>query len=318
MEDMTSYRPHWTEPMRISYRDYEVASIGNNHHGALRALGSLKAAEFAQLKQYGHYTTSAESLLYLIQISRVHMQLLAQSPERRATALPGFNPATDSQVSRETAERVIAHIRKNLTAGHGDPSEGSHTAPIVVVDAKGNVASLVPTIVMADWGHTGLFVNGVSIPDAAKFLQPSMASVGPGARLPDPTTPMLVLRDGKPILAFGSLGGNGLPTLVLQTLVSILEFDMDVQTAANQPYTLGGYLSRENGVQGAAALEREVILRRTFSPTLLDDLRSLGQEIEVLSESSQEAAWIGIQIDPKTRSLKAGATPGLPALAEAF
>jgi gamma-glutamyltranspeptidase/glutathione hydrolase len=314
LEDMTAYRVEWTDPMRISYGNFEVTSIGGTHRGARVALGSLMAAEAANLKRYGHYTKSAQTLLYLIQINAIQNQLASPVAERRASAVPGLDPTPQSQISRETAQRIVAHIR-NMRTPAVEVTDGSHTSPIVVVDARGDVASMVPSINTASWGETGIFVDGVSIPDSARFQQPIIASVGPGMRLPDPTNPLLVLRDGKPFLTCGAMGGNGVPSLVLQRLVSILEFGTDVGTAAAEPYTLGTYLA---GGATAGEVKKEVVLTGTFSPIVIDQLRTLGQAVEVMPESQQEAQWIAIQVDPLTRQLQSGVTRELPALNEAY
>lgn len=279
MEDMAAYRVAWPEPLRIQYREHEVVSVGTEHNGARVVLGGLAAAQLAPLRQLGHFSTAPESLLHLIRISRQQMQLVT---------------------------------------GSARPVESTHTAPVVVVDAQGNVASVVATINIGGWGQLALFVDGVSIPDPARFLQASLAKQGPGARLPDFATPILVLRDGRPVIAFGAMGGNGLPSLAIQSFVSMLEFDMDIRTAATQPYTLGPYQTQQNGAPDRAALEKEVVLRGSFSPDVLERLRALGQPTEVLQDSAQEAHWVAIEIDPKTRRMRAAATKDVPALIEGY
>jgi hypothetical protein len=56
------------------------------------------------------------------------------------------------------------------------------------------------------WGSTGIFVDGISIPDSAIDMQTTIAGLKPGNRMPDPTNPLIVLKNGKPYLASSCTG----------------------------------------------------------------------------------------------------------------
>ena len=58
---------------------------------------------------------------------------------------------------------------------------------------------MIHTINTAGWGTTGIFVDGVSIPDSGAQQQRSMLAVGPGGRMPDHGVPLIGLRDGRPV-----------------------------------------------------------------------------------------------------------------------
>lgn len=60
LDDLSAYRPEWTEPLRMQYRDYEVISLGSPNIGGLHTLGALKLAEVADLKKYGPYAASPD------------------------------------------------------------------------------------------------------------------------------------------------------------------------------------------------------------------------------------------------------------------
>ena len=76
------------------------------------------------------------------------------------------------------------------------------------MDHWGNVAAVTHSIYTAIWGNTGIFVAGISIPDPAAFLQDAIKRAGPGRRLPDAISPLIITRDGKPILASTAIGGG--------------------------------------------------------------------------------------------------------------
>jgi hypothetical protein len=70
----------------------------------------------------------------------------------------------------------------------------NHSAAVVAVDEQGNVASLLHTCNCYGWGSTGIFVDGVSIPNSASFQQRQIADASAGARLAEGLNPLIVLK----------------------------------------------------------------------------------------------------------------------------
>ena len=60
---------------------------------------------------------------------------------------------------------------------------GHHSDAVIAIDKEGNVATVVHTINTDAWGTTGLFVDGISIPDIGAWAQRRIAEAGPGGRL---------------------------------------------------------------------------------------------------------------------------------------
>jgi gamma-glutamyltranspeptidase/glutathione hydrolase len=188
------------------------------------------------------------------------------------------------------------------------------------VDEQGNVASLLQSINCVAWGATGIFVDGISIPDSANFQQALIAQVGPGARLPESTNPLIVLKGGQPILASTTVG-SALQEATFQNLINILEFGMDPKTSVDQPNTMGPYY----GILSASAplkpeFEKEAFREGDFPQQMLDGVRAHGQEIEVvpMAQTSQQGYWIGIKIDPKIRKLMGGVYTKFNAFVEGY
>ncbi len=188
----------------------------------------------------------------------------------------------------------------------------SHSSGVVAVDRWGNVAAVSHSIYTASWGNTGIFVAGVSIPDPGAFLQDAIKRAGPGRRLPDATSPLIITRDGKPILASTVIGG-GLHQRNFQVLANILEFGMNAQFAVNAP----AFLLQEWTKNGANAR----VPRGAFDPKVLDEVRALGQPVKELSMDQSGAFigyWAGIAIDPKAGISRAAGTAELPSHAEGY
>jgi gamma-glutamyltranspeptidase/glutathione hydrolase len=172
-----------------------------------------------------------------------------------------------------------------------------HTDALVVVDKWGNVAVVNHTINTVLWGNTGIFVDGISIPDSAAFQPGEVEKAGPGHRLPNGMSPLLILRDGKPVLGSAATGG-GLHAKTLQVLVNIIDFDMDPQAAVDTPAFVGW---------NPPAFEPG-----TFDPRTLDGLKDFGINAAPEKDAGMSRGyWVGIQIDSKTGNLKGGVSRDL-------
>jgi len=162
------------------------------------------------------------------------------------------------------------------------------------VDQWGNMAVVGHTINTGLWGNTGIFVDGISIPDPAGAQQHEMARVGPGNRLPNGMNPTLFLRDGKAVLGCSAVGG-GLHYKTLQSLSCVLDFGMDPQSSVDTPAFL------PNGVEDG-----------TFDPKVLDGVKALGKKVHVLSRKElQPGYWVGVQVNPTNNHLLGGVSRGL-------
>jgi gamma-glutamyltranspeptidase/glutathione hydrolase len=323
LDDLSGYRPQWTEPLRMQYRDYEVISLGSPNIGGLHTVSALKLAEVADLKKHGHYSASPEALYSLIQISRLQ-RILAFTP---AAALKDafrdvdWSPA--SALTTATAERLLAHIRKpdwqpEMLRLLNQAFASNHSAGVLAVDEQGNVASLLHTCYCYGWGSTGIFVDGVSIPDSASFHQRQIADAGAGARLPEGLNPLIVLKSGKPILASAAVG-SGMLEATLQNLISVLDFDMDPKSAVDQPNSHGPSFELTRRSQPRLELEKEMLLEGDFPEAVLEGLRARGQALELIkAPPPMMGTWIGIRIDFNSRELRGGVPSRLRAHVEGY
>jgi gamma-glutamyltranspeptidase/glutathione hydrolase len=292
-QDMTNYQARWEEPLQTTYREYQVFAPSLSTWGGVNNIEALNLLELANLKQFGPYTTSPLSLLWLMQIAECHTMTWSRHdlPEHDLSPASRATKSTASwiwqQMQNGSWPWLPEHLRKNA-------GTGSHSDGIVVFDQWGNMAVIGHTINTSLWGNTGIFIDGISIPDAASFQPREIAKAGPGHRLPNGMNPILILRDGKPVLGSSAVGG-GLHYKTLQTLANILEFNMDPQTAVDTPAFL------PNGVEEG-----------TFDPKVLKAVQALGMKVKILSRSQiQPGYWVGLQIDPTSRHLRGAVSQGL-------
>ena len=288
IQDMERYHALWEEPLQTSYREYTV--YVPTPWGGVNMIQALNLLELADLKRFGPYTSSPQSLFWLMQISACQSLRNQFSPEML--------------LSKKNAAGIWQQMTNLTWRGLPDAVQKSaaispHTDGLIVVDQWGNMAVMNHTINTMLWGRTGLFVDGVSIPDSAAFQGNEIAKAGPGNRLPIAMCPLIVCRGGKPFLGSAATGG-GLHAKTLQMLANILDFGMDPQSSVDTPTFVGW---------GAGQVERN-----TFDPTVLDALKKMGLKVEIISPNEGAVSrgyWAGVQSDPLTRRIKGGVSRGL-------
>jgi gamma-glutamyltranspeptidase/glutathione hydrolase len=297
-DDMKRYRATWDEPLQTIYRGHQVYVPGFSSHGGVTMIEALHLLQEANLPKRGHYTTTPASLFWLMQIS--HCQVLDYLPTETLKNFDGLDLTAHSRVKKETAAAIWQRMQGgkwSFAANFREQSTNrpNHSDGIVAVDRWGNVAALTHSINTVIWGNTGLFVGGVSIPDAAGYQQAAIQETRPGERLADAMCPMIVLDGGKPSLGSSVIGG-GVHQKTLQVLASLLDFGMDPQLAVEQPaFLLPAF------PEGPPVAQVE---RGKFDAPVLEGVRALGQRISELSKQEADAFlgyWVGIQIAPTSK-----------------
>lgn len=133
-------------------------------------------------------------------------------------------------------------VGKLPVRGQDDSPELPSTTHIVAVDAQGNVASMTSTIETA-FGSK-IFVDGFllnneltdfSLSDVDRNGKPVANRLEPGKRPRSSMAPMIVLKDGAPIVAIGSPGGSAIINYVAKTLLGVLDWGLNIQQAIDLP-----------------------------------------------------------------------------------
>ena len=298
MRDMESYDVIWSEPVVSDYHGYDVYVHGLPAAGGVNTLEALALADLAGIHEMPHYSESAEATFWLSAITRPAMSL-TYAGDALGQAM-NLDLSYASRLNRETTQALWVIIRGGQFPGVGLPEKPAHSDGVVVVDKDGNVAAMVHSINTVSWGTNGLNVDGISIPDSAAIQVAAVAATKPGERLPDPTNPGLVLKDGKPYLGFASIGA-GLHQRTTAALVSVLDFGMTPQEAINAPAF--GFL-----VFGSDPASTEARPQTFGVGDLSDEMKAEleGMGMEVKEDNSLRGYWIGIAIDPDTGQLSGG------------
>jgi gamma-glutamyltranspeptidase/glutathione hydrolase len=264
--------------------------------GGVHTIEGVNLAEAFDLAGLGRSTGSSKAFFWLTQIGNLCYTDYFEAPSI-ALWFPGLDMTPKSRATKDTARALAARMRAGEIAFTQAPraDEPHHSDAIVAVDSSGNVAAVVHSANTDSWGATGLFVDGISIPDSASFQQAAIRRAGAGHRLPDPTEPLIVLRDEQPIFALASIG-SGLHEKTLSVLLGLLDQDLDIKAAIDAPSLHLPHFD-------AAGKPHPQVSEGEFDAALLDAVRKLGLDVKVLVRASprRPAGWSASASIPGTR-----------------
>jgi len=247
-DDLKTYRPVIREPVRGTYRGYDIVSMPPPSSGGTVLLETLNILEGFPLHtmQQG----SAPSLHLLIEAMK-----RAYADRARYLGDPAFvNAPIATLIAKDYAARQRATISAERATPWSNaltpkpPREGQNTTHYSVADDAGNAVSNTYTLNFS-YGvglvpdGTGVLLNN-ELDDftASPGASNAYGLVGYEANLPGPgkrplssMTPTIVLKDGKPVLVTGSPGGSRIISTTLQVTVNVLDYKMDVMSAVAAP-----------------------------------------------------------------------------------
>ena len=311
-EDLAAYHAAWTTPLRIPYGGTEIALPGVPNRGGSTVAEAFVLADAARLRERGRWDESGDALYWLARVTQVsylsgYLPLygpdLARVIERE---LPDVGWSVADRLDPARARRMIDLVESGrwdaavqaAGASNAAIEASSHSDAIVVADHSGNIVALTHTINSSNWGKTGIIVDGVMIPDSAATNRPGLATVGPGARLPDPLNPLLAFRDGRPVLAASTVGS--VHYAQLERTHAVLAWALSPERAVVVP-AMSGSPYRESVPPGSVP------------SGVLADVAARGLVIrEGLDENG--LGWIGIARSNGSAAWQAGVEPGLALL----
>jgi len=247
-EDLLSYKSVWREPVRGTYRGYDIASMPPPSSGGVLLVQMLNMLEDQDIA--GHGFGSAAAVHAIVEAER-----RAYADRAEYLGDPDFYPVPiETLISKAYAKQRFADFnpqKASLSAdiGAGEiPFESPDTTHASVMDAQGNAVAYTTTLNLSFGAKivaqgTGVLLNNEMDDFSAKENAPNFYgllgraanAIEPGKRMLSSMTPTLVLKDGKPLLVTGSPGGSTIITTTLQVVLNVLDHGMDVSDAVASP-----------------------------------------------------------------------------------
>ena len=243
--DLKNYTPKWRKPLISDYRDNKIITMGPPSSGGVHIIQMLNILENYDLNQIGHNTTEYINLL-------AEVMKYAYADRSKHLGDPDF---FDVPISKITNKKYARNIKNKIKIGESRPSskilpgsfednESIETTHFSVADKNGNVVSSTYTL-NSTFGSgvtiegTGILMNNEmddfsaapGIPNQFGLLGAEANEIQPEKRPLSSMTPTIVMRDDELFFTTGSPGGSRIISAVLQSILNIIDFEMNLEEA---------------------------------------------------------------------------------------
>lgn len=287
MDDFRKHKANWVEPATTMYRGYTACNMPPNTQG-MASLGILNILNNFDVKGLGEGT--ADYIHLVVEATRQ-----AFADRDRWLTDPEFVKIPVAEIlSAAHGRRQAARIDMAKAAGDVKPMDPKgDTVWFGVVDGKGNACSVIQSIYF-DFG-SGIVPEGTGIilQNRGCFfsLDPNHINcLKPGKRTFHTLNPAMLLKDGRPALVYGTMGGEGQPQTQAAVATRVIDFGMTPQEAIDAPRWLYGrtWGSETNGLR----------IEGRFAPGVAEELGRRGHAVSVVAPYTDTMGHAGaIKID---------------------
>lgn len=249
LKDLQEYEPTIRKPLQGTYRGYEILTMPPPSSGGAHLIQMLNMLEHYQLSKIPFASSD-------------HLHLLAEVMKRAFADRAEYMGDADfvkvpveGIISKKYADELVKTIdlehatpSAQIKAGAPTTYEPTETTHFTVIDKDGNVVSNTYTL-NGSYGSgvtakgTGVLLNNemddftskVGVPNMFGLLQSEKNAIAPHKRPLSAMTPTIVLKDGKVYFAAGSPGGPTIINTVLQVIVNVIDYGMNIQQAIDAP-----------------------------------------------------------------------------------
>ena len=308
LEDLEKYRAFEREPIRGTYRGYEIVSMPPPSSGGVVMVQMLNILEGFDLEQIGH-----NSALYLHLLTEAMRRAYAD----RANFLGDIDFNEDLPVATLTSKEHAADQRATIDldrASVSDPArfaqlyESEETTHFSVVDKDGNMVSMTYTL---EHGYgskavvegAGYLLNnemgdfnarpGITLEDGTIGTDPNL--IRPQQRMLSSMSPTVVAKNGVPLFATGTPGGRTIINTTMQTILNVIDHGMNIAEALSAGRIHHQWLP-----------DRTRIESKLFSVDTLKLYQARGHEI---SDTSSIGSAMAVYRDPQTGVMSGAADP---------
>jgi gamma-glutamyltranspeptidase/glutathione hydrolase len=246
---LAAYKPVVREPVRGTYRGYDIVSMPPSSSGGVHVIQMLNILEHFPVREFG--AESADNIHLLVEVAK----LAYADRSKHLGDLDYYDVPIDWLTSKDYARQLASGINlrrarpsREIAPGLVPVKESTDTTHFSVIDRDGNMVANTYTLNLS-------FGSGISVDGAGFLLNNEMDdfssktgtpntfgliggtanAIEPGKRPLSSMTPTMVFREGEPVLATGSPGGSRIIMAVLQTIVNMIDHDMNISVASNAP-----------------------------------------------------------------------------------
>ena len=243
MDDLAAYEVKWREPIRGSYRGYDIVSMPPPSSGGVAIVEALNIMENFPVSDWGISAKSIHVMVEAMKRTFADRGLHMADPDFYDVPVAWL---TDKQRANKLAKGIDMERATPSSELKGDqlPTESPDTTHYSIVDNQGNAVSNTYTLANSyGTGHTiagtGILMNNqistfsvrAGIPGAEGFSASHANRLQTHKRPVSSQSPTMVLKDGKPFMMVGSPGGSRIINSVIQMIVNVVDHDMNIAEA---------------------------------------------------------------------------------------
>lgn len=301
--DFTDHKSDWVEPIQTSYRGHDVLEMPPSTQGfvALEMLNILEGFDVKSLghnsADYLHLVTEAKKIAFADRAAYLADREAMPKDALKTLLSKDYAGTRRKEISMEKTGTYRAGTLGGVTTSAGDVDftgvDRGDTIYMTAADGQGNVISLIQSLFSSFGagivaGDTGITLHNRGSGFNLTAGHPNQ--IAPHKRPLHTLVPAMVLKDGKPWVSFGVMGGDNQAQAHAQVVMNLVDFGMNIQTAGEAARMRHGgqELSLESGIGDEV---RKVLAGRGHKPG--DGRGAMG-------------GFQGILIDPRTGVLMGG------------
>lgn len=305
-EDLGNYHAHWAEPIHVNYRGYEVYEMPPNSSGHI-LLQELNIVELFDLQSMGCNT--AESIHMMVEAKK-----LAFADREKYMADPKWvdipmEGMLSKSYAAEQAERIDLE-RAAVDVAAGGPEAHEDTTCFCTADRAGNLVCILQSIQSGFGssliaGDTGILLNNRMTYWHLEEGHPNCLM--PGKRVRHTMNPVIVTKDGRPVLTCGTPGADTQVQTNLQLVTHMLDFGMTPQEAVAAPR----WRSLQNPMESTIphVCSNNLQLEDRFQAEVQGELAQRGHELELVGDWGGPGSAQAIMVHPESGALIGGSDP---------
>jgi gamma-glutamyltranspeptidase/glutathione hydrolase len=313
-EDMRRYAVRELKPLTGAYHGYTIVSAPPPSSGGVGVMQMLGMLDTTGYEKGG--AGSAEVVHYMTEAMRRYFADRSEhlgDPDFFKVPLTSLLDPKYIAKQRSSIDPERATPSSSIKAAVFNGKESNETTHYTVADAEGNVVAVTYTL-NGSYGSKvtaaglGFLLNNEMDDFAPKpgeanmygLIQGEANAIAPGKTPLSSMTPTIVLKDDKPVLALGSPGGPTIINSVLEVMVNVLDFGMNVQDAVNWPRFHHQWLPDELRMEPG------------YSPDTVALLEKRGYTVRRVASQGEAAAihfgngWLEGAADPRTEGTAEG------------
>lgn len=254
LQDLKNYTPIWRNPICGNFRTYEICAMSPPSSGGVHLLQILNIIGDTDLKKLGrrspdtlHLLAESMKIAYADRAEHLGDPDFVNVPVKALTSR-SYAKFRRSQIQMSKARRSIEVKAVDAQTLSRFAYESPETTHLTVVDKERNVVSLTFTVnggfgAGAVAAGTGIVLNNEmddfaaapAVPNLFGLLGDEANSIAPGKTPLSSMTPIIVTENGKFRLAAGAPGGSTIITTMVQIVLNVLVYEMNVGEAVSAP-----------------------------------------------------------------------------------